>query len=176
MDHGLIESLAATGPHPSLGAHADTYARIIGSWSGELSRYQDGKSVASASVEAHFGWALEGRAVQDVWITPARAQRASGADAGFNWYGSTLRVFHVSATHRARRSPSRRRHRANRHARRPPHPLDVLGHRTRLIHLAGPHSELRRRELGARSRNEISAREGMKAQRRTACSITWVYT
>jgi len=56
MDHGFIEALRASGPHPSLGAHADTYAPIIGSWSGELSRYQDGKSVASATVEAHFGW------------------------------------------------------------------------------------------------------------------------
>ena len=96
MDHGLIAALSASGPHPSLGAHADTYAPIIGSWSGELSRYQDGKSVASASVEAHFGWVLEGRAVQDVWITPARGDWQSSADAGFNWYGSTLRVFDPS--------------------------------------------------------------------------------
>lgn len=93
MDHGLIEALVAPGPHPSLGAHSDTYGRIIGSWTGELNRYQDGKSVASASVEAHFTWVLEGRAVQDVWITPARADRQSSPGAGFNWYGSTLRVF-----------------------------------------------------------------------------------
>jgi len=93
MDHGLIEALVAPGPHPSLGAHSDTYGRIIGSWAGELNRYQDGKSVASASVEAHFTWVLEGRAVQDVWITPARADRQSSPGAGFNWYGSTLRVF-----------------------------------------------------------------------------------
>src|SRR6478752_6165624 len=93
MDHGFIEALRASGPHPSLGAHADTYAPIIGSWSGELSRYQDGKSVASASVEARFGWVLEGRAVQDVWITPARVDRQASAGAGFNWYGTTLRVF-----------------------------------------------------------------------------------
>ncbi|HKO53251.1 MAG TPA: hypothetical protein VJV79_36325 [Polyangiaceae bacterium] len=98
MHHGFIETLAATGPHPSLGANADTYARVIGSWTGELSRYQDGKRVASASVEAHFSWVLEGRAVQDVWITPARVDRESGADAGFNWYGSTLRVFDPSAS------------------------------------------------------------------------------
>ena len=93
MDHGLIETLLAPGPHPSLGVHSDTYGRVIGSWAGELNRYQDGKSVASASVEAHFAWVLEGRAVQDVWITPARADRQSSAGAGFNWYGSTLRVF-----------------------------------------------------------------------------------
>ena len=96
MDHGLIEALLAKGPHSSLGAHAETYGRIIGSWAGELSRFQDGKSVASAEVEAHFAWVLEGRAVQDVWITPARSDRQSSADAGVNWYGSTLRVFEPS--------------------------------------------------------------------------------
>ena len=98
MDHGFIDSLAAPGPHPSLGAHADTYGRVIGNWIGELSRYQDGKSVASASVEARFGWVLEGRAVQDVWITPARADRQTSTGAGFNWYGTTLRVFDPSTS------------------------------------------------------------------------------
>jgi hypothetical protein len=96
MNQGFIETLAATAPHESLGSHADTYARVIGSWIGELTRYADGKSAASASVEAHFSWVLEGRAVQDVWITPARRDRKANADAGFNWYGSTLRVFDPS--------------------------------------------------------------------------------
>lgn len=96
MDHGFVASLAAASPHPSLGVHADTYGRIIGSWLGELSLHKDGKRVSSASVEAHFGWVLEGRAVQDVWITPARADRRTNANAGLNWYGTTLRVFDPS--------------------------------------------------------------------------------
>jgi len=97
MDHGFFATLAAAGPHPSLGAHADTYGRVIGSWTGTLHRYKDGNVAASASVEAHFGWVLEGRAVQDVWITPARADRAASTGAGLNWYGSTLRVFDPAA-------------------------------------------------------------------------------
>ena len=32
---GLAETLLAPAPHPSLGKHADTFGRIIGSWVGE---------------------------------------------------------------------------------------------------------------------------------------------
>ena len=43
--------------------------------------------------EWHFGWALEGRAIQDVWIVPPRGQRQGDAVALSNRYGTTLRVY-----------------------------------------------------------------------------------
>jgi hypothetical protein len=43
--------------------------------------------------EAHFGWVLEGRAVQDVWIMPRRSERAATLDRTNNMYGTTLRVW-----------------------------------------------------------------------------------
>jgi hypothetical protein len=43
--------------------------------------------------EAHFGWVLEGRAVQDVWIMPPRSQRTTDEDKATNMYGTTLRVW-----------------------------------------------------------------------------------
>ena len=44
--------------------------------------------------EWHFGWALEGRAIQDVWIVPPRGELRHGdAAANFNSYGATLRVY-----------------------------------------------------------------------------------
>jgi hypothetical protein len=92
MSNAFLETLAAAGPHPSLGAHADTYARVIGSWIGELHNHLVAP-VATASVEVHFSWALEGRAVQDVWITPTRKDRAAGVTALLQWFGTTLRVF-----------------------------------------------------------------------------------
>jgi hypothetical protein len=73
--------LEALVSHPSLGAHADTYGRLIGGWRAELQSHLPGHSAPPASLEIHFGWALEGRAVQDVWITPARDQRAVGVTA-----------------------------------------------------------------------------------------------
>src|SRR5215831_16806767 len=89
----FVQSLAAKGPHPSLGAHADTYGRLIGSWAGEFQAYPLAGPVVATSAEVHFGWALDGRAVQDVWIAPSRKDRAAGVRAAHEMYGTTLRVF-----------------------------------------------------------------------------------
>jgi hypothetical protein len=48
--------------------------------------------------EIHFGWVLEGRAIQDVWITPPResrggTQRDDPIGAAANFYGSTFRIY-----------------------------------------------------------------------------------
>jgi hypothetical protein len=90
--HALAEASFAPAPHPSLGRHAETYARVMGSWEGELVNHMVPGTPAT-SVEAHFGWALDGRAVQDVWITPARKHRLPGSKPVLDWYGTTLRVF-----------------------------------------------------------------------------------
>jgi hypothetical protein len=98
MEHSFFRSLVAQGAHPSLGAHAETYGRLIGDWVGEVHLYPPGAERLATSAEAHFEWVLEGRAIQDVWITPSRKDRASGIRApaelyGLGLYGTTLRVF-----------------------------------------------------------------------------------
>ncbi len=93
MSNSFFEVLAAKGPHPTLGVHAKTYGRLIGSWEGQLHNHMAGTPVPTASIEIHFAWALDGRAVQDVWITPARKDRGSSGAASMDWWGTTLRVF-----------------------------------------------------------------------------------
>ena len=94
--HGKwLESLHAAGPHPSLGAHAQTYGRVMGSWRGELCSPLQGEGAPPGSVEAHFAWVLQGRAVQDVWIAPARNDPRP-LPPPLTWYGTTLRVFDPS--------------------------------------------------------------------------------
>jgi hypothetical protein len=88
-----MKTLVAGGPHPSLGAHGETYGRLIGSWLGQVDNHMLDRPAPSASVEVHFAWVLAGRAVQDVWITPAGADRKANAGATLDWYGTTLRVF-----------------------------------------------------------------------------------
>jgi hypothetical protein len=89
---GLANSLIAPGPHPSLGPHADTFGRLIGSWSGEYRDQDPGEPVETGSMQVHFGWVLEGRAVQDVWIAPVRALRGNRVGKR-QTYGTTIRVF-----------------------------------------------------------------------------------
>lgn len=92
----MFPHLIAKGPHPGLGAHADTYGRLIGGWRGEYRDIQpDGDEVGP--MEAHFAWALDGRAVQDVWIAPAPYATADQARLRRRMYGSTLRVFDAKA-------------------------------------------------------------------------------
>lgn len=94
---GLIDSLISSGPHPSLGAEAETYGRLIGSWAGTFHDRSSGKLV-TGPMEVHFAWVLQGRAVQDTWIAPSRQARSAGEPAdGRNTYGSTLRVWDPAA-------------------------------------------------------------------------------
>lgn len=67
------------------------YGQFVGSWEGKVVVHEpDGRRRESSS-EVHFDWVLEGRAVQDVWIAPARHARKPGEQS--RMYGTTLRVF-----------------------------------------------------------------------------------
>lgn len=72
---GFDEIVGAAGPNPE---HADalmTFGRFVGSWDVEATQFSpDGRSRALRG-EWHFFWALEGRAIQDVIISPPRAER-----------------------------------------------------------------------------------------------------
>ena len=82
----FTDVLRASGRSPEIPEAADAYGRLVGSWELDCRRYA-GEPV-SIEGEAHFGWALEGRAIQDVWIMPIRSRRGSVADKTKNMYGT----------------------------------------------------------------------------------------
>lgn len=91
----FLEALAAPGPSRLAGSNADLYDGLIGDWEGEVVDHLPGGTDRRQSVEMHFARVLEGRAVQDLWISPAIRERA-GAKVGEkdgNRYGTTLRVY-----------------------------------------------------------------------------------
>ena len=93
-DRGILPTgLAASGRSREIPEQEDAYGWLIGSWDLEVYRYGVDVSALGIKGEAHFGWVLEGRAVQDVWIMPRIADRSPELGKLNNMYGTTLRVW-----------------------------------------------------------------------------------
>jgi len=90
----FTDALKAENRSPEIPESEDAYGWLVGSWQLDCRRYA-GEPVHIMG-EAHFGWALEGRAIQDVWIMPSRAERTSLSDKKKNMFGTTLRVWDSS--------------------------------------------------------------------------------
>jgi hypothetical protein len=90
---GFYCALSASGCSPEIPESLDVYGWLIGSWELDVLHYRVDVTERHLKAEAHFGWVLEGRAVQDVWIMPPRTQRTTGQDTSTNMYGTTLRVW-----------------------------------------------------------------------------------
>jgi len=90
----FTDALKAENRSPEIPESEDAYGWLVGSWQLDCRRYA-GEPVHIRG-EAHFGWALEGRAIQDVWIMPSRAERTSLSDKKKNMFGTTLRVWDSS--------------------------------------------------------------------------------
>jgi hypothetical protein len=94
MPSAFALALAAEGPASGRAETMALYAWLIGSWDLDVSEVLEDGSTHRRNGEWHFGWVLEGRAVQDVWIVPARGtRRAADATAAREYYGTTLRVY-----------------------------------------------------------------------------------
>ncbi len=93
MNTAFIDALLAEKAAAERGDRMDLYGRFVGSWDLDVIRWMDDGSERKRQGEWHFGWVLEGRAIQDVWIVPRRGQRPGDAMAGQFAYGSTLRLY-----------------------------------------------------------------------------------
>ena len=90
---GFQDAMTALGRSPEIPETADAYGWLIGSWELDVLRYRVDMTGRGLKGEVHFAWVLEGRAVQDVWIMPPRAERSETTDKNANMYGTTLRVW-----------------------------------------------------------------------------------
>jgi hypothetical protein len=92
----VLEVFAAAAPRPELADRLGVFAPLIGSWDLVVEYLDaDGGVETREDGEWHFGWALDGRALADVWISPSRAARARGARDG-EW-GLSLRFWDEAA-------------------------------------------------------------------------------
>jgi hypothetical protein len=83
----MVSTLTAMGPHPSLGDQAKVFGRLVGTWDGKYNEFsKDGKTTRSTG-EWIFGWVMDGRAIQDLFIIhPSEARKE-------RYIGTTLRFF-----------------------------------------------------------------------------------
>lgn len=89
----FLEALSHAGRAPEISEADDLYGWLVGSWELDIVNYWGDLSSLNLKAEAHFGWVLEGRAVQDVWIIPRPGQRSAMPNQNIFSYGTTLRVW-----------------------------------------------------------------------------------
>jgi hypothetical protein len=77
----FIDALASDGPAADRADKMKLYGWLIGRWTMDATVHLDDGSRQQGCGEIYFGWALQGRAIQDVWILPGV------------FYGTTLRVY-----------------------------------------------------------------------------------
>jgi hypothetical protein len=83
----MVAQLKALDPHPSLGDQAKVFGRFVGTWDAEYTEFsKDGKATHSSG-EWIFGWVMDGRAIEDLFIIRPSAAHPEG------FVGTTLRFF-----------------------------------------------------------------------------------
>jgi hypothetical protein len=82
-----LAALQASGPDPRFAPRLQMFGQFVGSWDLVHETVETG---ALMDGEVHFGWALNGRAVQDVWVAP-RQPSVDGRQPMF--WGSTIRFY-----------------------------------------------------------------------------------
>jgi hypothetical protein len=89
----LADALVADGPDPEHAEALMLFGLFVGEWEFDWTGYdEDGDETLTERGEWIFGWVLEGRAVQDVWIIPGRERRGRvGSRKGE--YGTTIRFY-----------------------------------------------------------------------------------
>jgi hypothetical protein len=80
----MITVLPTAGPHPSLGDKAKLFDHFVGTWDTDYTFYAADGTVSKRKGEVLFGWIIDGRALQDIWISyPKEGGRDLGTTIRF---------------------------------------------------------------------------------------------
>lgn len=92
MTAPFMQALLSAASHPEIPEDRRIFDPFIGSWD-LLVTWYDAQGAVSRQEQGewHFARVLDGRAIQDVWIVPSRAQRTLQAQP--YEYGTSLRFY-----------------------------------------------------------------------------------
>ena len=82
----MISALGSPSPNPMLGDEARTFDQLVGTWDADFGFHRPDGTVQHKKGELHFGWVMDGTAMQDLWIGyPAEAgkERSIGTTLRF---------------------------------------------------------------------------------------------
>ena len=92
----MVAVLSASGPHASLGDQARVWDRFVGTWDCDFGFYGEDGSVRRSPGELEFGWVLDGRAIQDLWITyPKPGEKERGIGTSIRFFDDRARTWRV---------------------------------------------------------------------------------
>jgi hypothetical protein len=87
----MTEALYSTASSAEIPEKDRIYDWLIGSWAARVVDHGEDGSKRESKGEWHFSHVLEGRAVQDVWISPPRSARSPETSKIGNRYGTSIR-------------------------------------------------------------------------------------
>ena len=92
----MVGVLSAPSPHPSLGDEARVWDRFVGAWDCDYTFFLEDGSVRRSRGEIEFGWVMDGRAIQDIWITyPKEAGKERGIGTSVRFFDSKSKMWQV---------------------------------------------------------------------------------
>src|SRR6266542_5688481 len=92
----MIQSLGASSPHSSLGDQAQVFDRFVGTWDCDYSFYRDDGTVRHSKGELLVGWILDGRAVQDLFISyPANGEKERRIGTTIRFFDTALKQWRI---------------------------------------------------------------------------------
>jgi hypothetical protein len=94
----MLEVLQASGPHPDHAERLMLFGQFVGAWDFEAMLVDRDGTRTSHRGEWHFGWALDGRAVQDVLISPPVGSSGPAEECGttVRFYDPELDAWHIT--------------------------------------------------------------------------------
>jgi hypothetical protein len=92
----MIAELSASAPHSSLGDQAQVFDRMVGTWDCDFGFIAEDGSVRHVPGELRFGWIIDGRALQDIWITyPKPGSKERGVGTSIRIFDSKTKLWRV---------------------------------------------------------------------------------